>query len=437
MYKKSRFNLELKHNSRSFIYNAYTGALGEIESEQFDYYSSDLYERLTDIEQWLEMGFLVPRSLNEIKLMKLSFEHNRFRPDLFLTIAPTLLCNCSCNYCFQDKSPHTMTPDIYEAIEEMICQQLMHTQNQLPISWYGGEPFLCLDEIAAFSQKLAAQIGRRRLQYNFVTNGTLIDEALLKRIQCYASIRSFQISLDGPLAYHDEIRVYKNGSGTYQDIIKNLPRLAKYGQIVIRINVDNHNLDTIEELLEDLSQKLPSQMKAIIYFANIQRCNTNVKSAPERYIGPMKFWESRLKLNRLAQRYGIKVENLPTCSMGCTYSAQHAFVIDPQGNCYKCWDFIGNPDYIIGNVRDYGNIYMNPEYLRELSFNPYESQDCPQCNLLPLCKSGCLATMNGDLPDMQERLSCREIQNIFRKCIKAKIKYTEFLIQEEPNENIS
>ncbi len=142
MYKKSRFNLELKHNSRSFIYNAYTGALGEIESEQFDYYSSDLYERLTDIEQWLEMGFLVPRSLNEIKLMKLSFEHNRFRPDLFLTIAPTLLCNCSCNYCFQDKSPHTMTPDIYEAIEEMICQQLMHTQNQLPISWYGGEPFL-------------------------------------------------------------------------------------------------------------------------------------------------------------------------------------------------------------------------------------------------------------------------------------------------------
>jgi hypothetical protein len=44
-----------------------------------------------------------------------------------------------------------------------------------------------------------------------------------------------------------------------------------------------------------------------------------------------------------------------------------------------------------GNVRDYGNIYMNPEYLRELSCNPYESQ-VALMQPAPLCKSGCLAT---------------------------------------------
>lgn len=437
MYKKSRFNLELNQDIHKFLYNSYTGALAEIESDQFELYAADDFARLENLDTWLNMGYLVPRNLNETKMLRLAFEKCRFRTDLFLTIAPTLLCNCQCDYCFQDKTPVSMPKYIYDAIGELIIGKAGAEQSQIPIGWYGGEPFLCLPEIADFTAELAAQIGCNKLQYSFVTNGTLFDAAALHKISQNADIKSFQVSLDGPQAYHDKLRIYSDGRGTYEDILNNLPRLANYGDIIIRINVDRQNIELMEELLKDLSVRLPVDLEPVIYFANIQRCNTNVKNEAQRYIGNIKFWDSKIKLSRLAAKYQLHTESFPRCSMGCTYSAQHAFVIDPLGDCYKCWDFVGNPKFVIGNVCLFENIYNDAEYLRELCFNPYEKQDCPQCNMLPLCKSGCPAILNGDLPIVQERLSCREIQGIFKKSIKAEIKFYQNKVVEVHHENIS
>jgi uncharacterized protein len=437
MYKKSRFNLELSLESRKYLYNSYSGALAELDPKQYELYKSCDFQGLGDIQLWRDMGFLVPRNLNETKMLKTAFEKSRYRAQLYLTIAPTLLCNCACDYCYQDKNPITMQPPVYDAIRELIISSHGLAQREIPVAWYGGEPFLCLEDIAGFTREAALQIGHGKLHYTFVTNGTLFNATALESIRKHAIIKSFQVSLDGPRDYHDTLRIYRNGEGTYDDIIANLPNLAKFGHIVLRVNVDTHNQGVMDELFADLKAKLPPDLKPTIYFANIQRCNANVRSDPERYIGPVRFIETKLKLSRLAAKHGFRVENLPRCSMGCTYSTQNAFVIDPLGNCYKCWDFIGNPAFIIGNVQNFADIYQDAEYLRELQFNPYENQDCPQCNMLPLCKSGCPAIMNSDLPHPQEHLSCREIQLIYKKCIKQHIKFHDIDIQEVSHENIS
>ena len=437
MFKKSRFNLELSLEGRRYLYNSYSGALAELDHLQFEQYQKGDFQALGELELWLDMGFLVRRNLNETKMLKTAFEKSRFRSQLYLTIAPTLLCNCACDYCYQDKTPITMKPEVYDAIRELILSSHELTQKEIPVAWYGGEPFLCLHDIANFTRDTASMIGNGKLHYTFVTNGTLFDAVALDSIRKRAIIKSFQVSLDGPKHYHDKLRIYRNGKGTYDDIMANLPNLAEYGNIVLRVNVDTHNQGIMDNLFTDLKATLPPDLRPSIYFANIQRCNANVQSDPERYIGPIRFIESKLKLSRMAARHGFTVENLPQCNMGCTYSTQNAFVIDPLGNCYKCWDFIGNPSFIIGNVQNYEDIYQDAEYLRELQFNPFESQNCPQCNMLPLCKSGCPAIMNSDLPQPQEHLSCREIQLIYKKCIKQHIKFHDIETQEVSHENIS
>jgi len=434
-YKKSRFNVELKENSHTYLFNSYTGALADIEAEDIILYTQGNFEKLAYLDRWLDMGFLVPRKLNETKMLKLMFEKNRFKQDLMLTVAPTLKCNCNCDYCFQEKSPIKMSPDIYAAIQDMIIGARAVSSSPVSLAWYGGEPFLCLEEIADFTRNLTRVLDRKSLHYSFVSNGTIHNPEALARISKNASIRGIQVSLDGPKQYHDKHRVHHDGSGTYDEIMANLPYLSKYGKLSIRINVDMHNLDMMEELFIDLEHKLT--FKPDIYFSNIQRCNSNVKSDLQRYIGPIRFWESRNQLSKIAAKYNFSVQSFPRCFMGCTYTAQNAFVIDPSGNCYKCWDFIGNPEYVVGNILDYESIYQNPEYLRELSFNPYEAQDCPQCNMLPLCKSGCPAGMNGDLPGTDEHMSCLEIQNIFKRCIKEQIKLNEHNDMEVNHESIS
>lgn len=52
--------------------------------------------------------------------------------------------------------------------------------------------------------------------------------------------------------YHDKVRRYRSGSGTYDTIIANIQLLSKYASKLIRINVVYNNLTTIEELLNNI-----------------------------------------------------------------------------------------------------------------------------------------------------------------------------------------
>lgn len=419
--KKSVFNIGINHKGKQYLFNSYTLALAEIESDQFDLYNERQYQNLKDIQSWIDTGFLVKDELDEVRALQVIYNSNKYTPSLAFTIIPTLLCNCACDYCFQDKSKITMSAEIYNILSELVLKEIFRTRDPFNITYYGGEPFLCLEEIKEFTDKITHIAGNNMLNQSFITNGTIFNKEPLDSISAKSKIEMIQVTLDGAKQYHDKVRKYKSGSGTYDTIIANIPLLCKYAPISIRINVDNNSLSTIEELLKDICFLTSISSNISIYFANIRKYNDNVDIDNNRCIDRFQFMDTRIQLASIAQKYGFLVNVYPHCSLGCVYSSQNGFVIDPIGDCFKCWDTVGFDHSNLGNIRNFPAIFCSPEYLRTLGYNPYVDLKCDVCSVLPICRSECPAILAGDTPINEENLSCEEIKRIIMRCVLTRI----------------
>lgn len=430
--KESLFNIGITHEGKQYMFNSYTLALAEIESDQYNIYCGREYHKLKDLQSWIDTGFLVKEELDEVKALQVIYDAKKYTPNLAFTIIPTLLCNCACDYCFQDKSQIAMSSETYNVLAEIVLKEIFRTRYPFNITWYGGEPFLCLKEIKEFTDKITHIAGSHMLKHSFITNGTIFDKKSLDSISAQSTIEMIQVTLDGVKQYHDIVRKYRSGSGTYDTIIANIPLLSKYAPISIRINVDYNNLTTIEELINDICFLSSASSNISIYFANIRKYNDNVDIDNNRCIDRFHFMDTSIQLASIAKQYGFRATVYPRCSLGCVYSSQNGFVIDPRGDCYKCWDTVGFDRSNLGNIRNIPAIFSSPEYIRTLGYNPYIDLECKVCSVLPICRSECPAILAGDTPIDKENVTCEEIKSIIMKCVLTRIPPHE---QEQTKEN--
>jgi len=81
--------------------------------------------------------------------------------------------------------------------------------------------------------------------------------------------------------------------------------------------------------------------------------------------------------------------------------ANNAIVVGADGEVWKCWDDIGNPDKTVGDIRNYREL-DEQAILPWLLFNPTEDPQCSSCIALPSCMGGCLHhTLAGHPRDAQ------------------------------------
>ena len=129
-------------------------------------------------------------------------------------------CNMKCAYCYACEGTYTK-PGILR-IE--LGKRALDIANELgvdTVQFYGGEPLLNFDSIEKLVEY--ADINGYKFRYGIVTNGTLIN----RRIADFFTQYDFEVtvSVDGPQVVNDLNRKYKNGKGTYTDIIKGLELL--------------------------------------------------------------------------------------------------------------------------------------------------------------------------------------------------------------------
>jgi sulfatase maturation enzyme AslB (radical SAM superfamily) len=131
-------------------------------------------------------------------------------------------CNLNCTYCFEkDKMNRDMKiEDLGKVIDDL---------SNLSFYMFGGEPFLNLDLveqlIEGFKKKGMDDAQRRQIIESLAfhtTNGTLLEKHL-ETIKKYDL--SLQISLDGPKDINDANRVYHNGRGSFDDVMRNIEKL--------------------------------------------------------------------------------------------------------------------------------------------------------------------------------------------------------------------
>jgi len=179
-----------------------------------------------------------------------------------ITIVLDERCNMRCRYCAysgiylynRKHSNKSMTPKVMrQAVDFYFSHSSANDEKNLSI--YGGEPLYnygLLKELVDYVKVKYTE----NAQYNMTTNGTLLDNEKIDFL--VKNQFSLLISIDGPKDIHDQYRVFRNGKGTFDCIIRNLKKMKalypEYYQTKVRFNIVIHpplNFDRINEFIYD------------------------------------------------------------------------------------------------------------------------------------------------------------------------------------------
>ena len=69
-------------------------------------------------------------------------------------------------------------------------------------------------------------------------------------------------------------------------------------------------------------------------------------------------------------------------------STSNELVIGSKGELYKCWESVGNPFEVFGNILDYDK-KEEGRLEKWLKYNPFTNPECRECIALPVCMGGC------------------------------------------------
>lgn len=178
---------------------------------------------------------------------------------LLISLETFLACNLSCPYCYQINNNHVKTKISQRNLDLLFnyissVHQSVHF-DILSLKVLGGEPSIDWAPAEYLLQKITpfCKNNHIRLDLRIDTNGT--DIRHLVSISGYDSIL-FTIPLCNK-EQHDKYRHYRNGRGTYDEIIENAAVLRNMPncRIVLRHNTDANNIIKFEEYLADVSAK--------------------------------------------------------------------------------------------------------------------------------------------------------------------------------------
>ncbi len=372
--------------------NQYRGVRGILDGHPVPEDAAHLQNLRRDL---IKGKFLIPKQLDEIKLLKTKNQANRFGGHgLTLIIAPTLRCNFACEYCYVDRNANNMSLEVRSRIGWFF-------ENKLPentgtrIVWTGGDPSLAMDVVEDLSLRFIAACERKNCGYgaDLITNGYLLNEKMRRHLK-NSRITNVQISLDGSREFHNATRCLPSRKPTYDKILHNVEETCDEFKVYLRINVDARNCAAIPELLDDLMNRgLAGRVS--VYFAHVDDVNENSAPYHASCLTPEQFAAIEASLVRLALENGFslggRVLTRPVRTF-CGANSQHYYVIDPSGNLLKCYHDLGQAEkYGIGKLDVNGSeIVTNPyNLLKWLGWDPFEIPECRNCKVLPLCMGGC------------------------------------------------
>lgn len=154
-----------------------------------------------------------------------------------ITFSVTEDCNLACKYCYMTGKNHTKRMSFEtakKAVDYFLANRDIFDNKSVIWEFIGGEPFLEIDLIDKLTDYIKQQMFLldhpwfNSYRLSFSTNGLLYNTPKVQHyIKKNLKHLSIGISIDGNKIKHDLQRVKPDGSGSYDEVIKNVPLWLK------------------------------------------------------------------------------------------------------------------------------------------------------------------------------------------------------------------
>ena len=360
----------------------------------------DLLLCLEDIKELEENGALF--TPDEFEGLAFDYKNNsKVIKALCLHVAHT--CNLNCSYCFASQGKYQgdralMTFEVgKQAFDFLIANS--GTRKNLEVDFFGGEPMMNFDvvkELVTYARSIEKE-HNKNFRFTFTTNGVLLDEEVMDFLN--KEMVNVVLSLDGRKEVNDHFRKNYAGEGSYDIIVPKFQRLVEKREgkdYYVRGTFTHNNIDFTNDLfhMADLGFTELS-MEPVVCPPEDPYALTeeDLPKLFEQYEILAKEMIKRKKEGRgfTFYHYMLDLKNGPCiykritgCGSGTEYMA-----VTPWGELFPCHQFVGNPDYSLGNIWDG---VTKPEVQDEFrSCNAYARPDCKDCWAKLYCSGGCAA----------------------------------------------
>lgn len=397
--KKSKFNLVTEKDDNVIIYNSLKNSLTVLSKKNYQTIPNDQTENLNSFLS--NQGIIIEDDYDEDKAAITKYHNIIDDGMLELIILPTLKCNFKCPYCYEEKTVGKMTDEVIDAIVNFAKQKIARARG-LHLSWFGGEPLLCMDVIEKLSSRLMklARAYRKGFSSNITTNGYLLDVDTFKKLLYDFHITHYQITLDGCAEFHNKTRPLANGDPTYDRILKNLIAIKeniKSGlfTILVRTNLTKDSLQQLKKHIAELEHYFADDSRFVFLFKEVGNwggesvkslSDSLIKNSDDQNEGRLltkKIVELKPKL-RLSGQFNF-FNGVTTCYA----SKMGTYTIDPLGKVMRCTVHLNDEYNHIGDLDKKGNLIVNEKNMMKWTFcgHPAEHkhQKCEDCSLYANC----------------------------------------------------
>lgn len=148
-------------------------------------------------------------------------------------IFTTNRCNLDCKYCYEKNRVGDMTPETMKATIDFLISHF-NKENQvrpfenLSFTFFGGEPLLNFEVVKYGLEYIREKADEMDFKAgtHILTNGTILTDEMIKFFKSIRPYNNFnwhiQVSLDGCEETHNANRIFHNGEGSYNKILKNI-----------------------------------------------------------------------------------------------------------------------------------------------------------------------------------------------------------------------
>lgn len=359
-------------------------------------YKPELYDKLNNIQE----------RLSYMKFDKDEIMEQEENGEYILCLHPSRKCNLNCKYCFKEEN--------YLLKEKLSAQTAKNAINFL-INNFGkyaskyivdlagsGEPMLefnLVKEIVEYCDNKRNEIGIN-IEIMFPTNATKLTQEMVEYIDSHSNI-IIGVSIDGDKTFNDNNRVYKDGTGTYKDIVKGINSLKnKKPGLAVTITPLNQEVDLIYDHLYHLDNVDCVSMKFLrLYDGSAHDFdNFDINYLMSRYELLCNNIFEELENNNFnylrvllqgADHFGSYIKDNLFKGFASHYrcdAGRRRIAVNAKGDIYTCSVMLGNEDFYLGNI--YEGINKEKQNVFWES-NVLNSQSCMNCWASNLCGGEC------------------------------------------------
>ena len=367
----------------------------EIFEELKDKYArEDIKDALDDILELENEGMLfsedanIDEVLNDrkpvIKAMCLHISHD---------------CNLRCKYCFAstgdfkgDREYLALTTG-KKALDFLVASS--GNRRNLEVDFFGGEPlmnFHVVKELVDYGRAIENKVNKK-FRFTITTNAMLLDEEKMDYIN--RNMDNLVLSIDGRPEVNDNMRYTISGKGSYDVImpkIKDAVNSRNGEKYYVRGTFTGENLDFSNDILhladegfKQISVEPVVAAKDSGYEINEEHLSVIFEEYEKLALEMSKRKDTEDDFNFF--HFMIDLEGGPCIikrSIGCGAGTEYV-AVTPKGEIYPCHQFVGQKEFIMGNVN------KSFCYDKQEESSVYTKEECKNCWAKFYCSGGCMA----------------------------------------------